>query len=243
MEKQPAIHFNQEDPTQRALMDSVHELAGREQERFFDERVGLLNHRGLVVLLSERMKQAERQFAQEKKAEPLTVVFGDFDGLKRINDTQGHEAGDRALAEFASILRVFNPKVEEKVAESERRGLYLEDFAAAPIICARHTKGDEFVLIISGKSPEEVQEFIAGIQQQVAEKGLSVSFGYQAWEPGYTLRDLIGKSEMRMYAAKHDRQAQETGPESTELMLGKEPPTTSGSVPEEADLPPETPPQ
>lgn len=64
-----------------------------------DEMTGLLNRRGFMqhgqqsVLMSLDMNQTG------------FVVFGDMDGLKKINDTWGHEAGDRAIKAEARILQ------------------------------------------------------------------------------------------------------------------------------------------
>lgn len=64
-----------------------------------DEMTGLLNRRGYMqhgqqtILMSLDMNQTG------------FVVFGDMDGLKKINDTWGHEAGDRAIKAEAKILQ------------------------------------------------------------------------------------------------------------------------------------------
>lgn len=64
-----------------------------------DEMTGLLNRRGYMqhgqqtIMMSLDMNQTG------------FVVFGDMDGLKKINDTWGHEAGDRAIKAEAKILQ------------------------------------------------------------------------------------------------------------------------------------------
>jgi diguanylate cyclase (GGDEF)-like protein len=64
-----------------------------------DELTGLYNRRGFLSLGQQSIDLALRM----KK--PGLVVFCDMDGLKKINDTYGHDAGDRAIAAMAHILR------------------------------------------------------------------------------------------------------------------------------------------
>jgi len=64
-----------------------------------DPLTGLVNRRRLVELLHEILdsrRSVDRQFA---------VLFCDLDGFKKINDTYGHEAGDRVLVEVARRMR------------------------------------------------------------------------------------------------------------------------------------------
>lgn len=64
-----------------------------------DELTGLMNRRGFLSFGQALIAQClERGTAG-------LVVFGDMDGLKEINDTLGHDAGDRAIMEMAGALR------------------------------------------------------------------------------------------------------------------------------------------
>jgi diguanylate cyclase (GGDEF)-like protein/PAS domain S-box-containing protein len=64
-----------------------------------DDLTGLYNRRGFSTL-------AERQLALALRGnQPLLLIFADVDGLKAINDTYGHAAGDQALRDTAAILR------------------------------------------------------------------------------------------------------------------------------------------
>jgi diguanylate cyclase (GGDEF)-like protein len=64
-----------------------------------DTVTGLLNRRAL----SERLLQAT--IHARRRGEPLSVLMIDLDSFKQINDTLGHEAGDRVLVTFADCLR------------------------------------------------------------------------------------------------------------------------------------------
>jgi two-component system cell cycle response regulator len=64
-----------------------------------DDLTGLLNRRGFLLLAQQQLRAARRHGG--------AFVLGllDLDGLKQINDTLGHVAGDRAIAEMADLLR------------------------------------------------------------------------------------------------------------------------------------------
>ena len=64
-----------------------------------DDLTGVLNRRGFLLLAEQQLAVARRT------STPITVLFVDVDGLKRVNDTFGHQAGDRALADVATLMR------------------------------------------------------------------------------------------------------------------------------------------
>jgi diguanylate cyclase len=64
-----------------------------------DELTGLYNRRGFLTMAQDRLKQAGRD------GKSLVIFFADVDGLKRINDTLGHDAGDATLSTAAEVLR------------------------------------------------------------------------------------------------------------------------------------------
>src|SRR5205823_8026171 len=63
-----------------------------------DELTGLYNLRGFLTLATRDQQVARRG------DETLLVAFADLDDLKRVNDTAGHAAGDRALRDTALVL-------------------------------------------------------------------------------------------------------------------------------------------
>ncbi len=73
-----------------------------EQLALTDELTGLRNRRGFLVLADQALRMSRRTRAK------CALVFIDLDGLKRVNDTRGHAAGDALIADAAGVLgRVF----------------------------------------------------------------------------------------------------------------------------------------
>lgn len=115
---------------------------------FNDALTGLGNRRAI----DDRL---EDLFAHERLEEPLSLIVCDVDGLKCINDTFGHEAGDRVLREVGAML--------SRVAGSH------------PGTLAARQGGDEFCLLLVGASEEEVR---ATVEQLTTEaRGLPLGAG------------------------------------------------------------------
>ncbi len=64
-----------------------------------DELTGLYNRRGFIALAEQQLKIADRM----KRG--ISLLFADLDGMKFINDTFGHQEGDRALIDTTNILK------------------------------------------------------------------------------------------------------------------------------------------
>lgn len=64
-----------------------------------DALTGLYNRSGFQQAFASVLDQPENQ------GRPITVIMSDLDGLKYINDTFGHEEGDKAIATVASVLK------------------------------------------------------------------------------------------------------------------------------------------
>ena len=76
-------------------------LANAELENLslVDDLTGLYNRKGFLALAHHRVKLAQRT------GEPFFVAFVDLDDLKQINDTFGHQAGNCALVDAATVLK------------------------------------------------------------------------------------------------------------------------------------------
>jgi GGDEF domain-containing protein len=64
-----------------------------------DELTGLFNRRGFLTLAEYALLTAQRRH------EPMSLAFVDLDRFKHINDTWGHEEGDRALIAIADLMK------------------------------------------------------------------------------------------------------------------------------------------
>ena len=159
-----------------------------------DELTGLLNRRGFATLAEQQMRTAMRTRNR------LWLLFADLDDLKGINDLLGHEAGDRALFEIASLLRKATFREADIVA---RLG------------------GDEFAVLATEISRADGDTLAERFKRAVAraneiqdrECALSVSVGVALFDPEHprALDELIDEADRRMYEAKHPLQATEGG--------------------------------
>ena len=125
-----------------------------------------------------------------------SLVMLDLDRLKEINDTYGHEAGDRALQAIGNVLR-------STVRETD--------------LCARFA-GDEFVIVLWDCSPEHERRRIVEVQNAVAaypfeprpgvRTALSISAGCARFpEDGGSLPELVVAADGCMYQDKANRRA------------------------------------
>lgn len=114
-----------------------------------DELTGLYNRRGF--------NSVSRQYVALAKRSGITLglLYLDLDGLKEINDVQGHSSGDQALIELADSIGY-------AVREND--------------ITAR-LAGDEFVVLAAAENQEQLEMISQRICEDMSSKGLSVSIG------------------------------------------------------------------
>lgn len=117
---------------------------------------------------------------EEGEGLPLGVIFADLNGLKAINDNQGHAAGDRLLKDAASVLdRLFDPQ---------------SVFRAG---------GDEFVVILPGASEVELMEKVDALKgESERTRGVSFAIGSCAIANCKNVRDALQHADARMYEDK-----------------------------------------
>ena len=149
-----------------------------------DTLTGLPNRALFTEQLSSNLFHAER------RNNTLALLFMDLDGFKQVNDTHGHEAGDKLLVEVARRMK-----------EAVRR----EDLVA-------RTGGDEFIIILNDLSTQSDAELIAhkliaAINQPVICNDtichIGISIGIAFYPDNATNPDaLIRHADDAMYSAK-----------------------------------------
>ena len=113
---------------------------------------------------------------------PYAVVFADLNGLKHVNDEDGHGEGDRILKQAAAILSEAFPD-----SEVYRAG------------------GDEFVAIIEGMDEGAAEEKRKQIRERAAEiDGLAFSIGIHIVHGKEDIRAAMSAADREMYAEKRD---------------------------------------
>jgi len=165
--------------------------------RAYLERVDEATTDALTSLANQRfgLTHAARELARAKRhRKPVTIMVGDLDGLKAINDTYGHRAGDVAL---------------------RRVGQCMQGSLRSYDVCARYG-GDEFLVVLS--DCDRMQGEAKALQLQAAVDGLEVevkpgliaqtgvSIGTATYpEDGELLEELIETADARMYSNKLGR--------------------------------------
>jgi diguanylate cyclase (GGDEF)-like protein/PAS domain S-box-containing protein len=145
-----------------------------------DAVTGLANHRRFHERLREEIERALRY------AHPLTLAVIDIDHFKRVNDTHGHQTGDRVLAEVA-----------EQLAAQARTG----DVVA-------RVGGEEFAWLMPDTdvvgavaAADRAREAIASLRPQDA-LSVTVSAGVCEFAPDLDAQSLLGCADDALYAAK-----------------------------------------
>ena len=167
------------DITERKKMEEeIRELS------FRDPLTALYNRRGFITLAEQQLKAAPR--VQRK----MLLAFLDVDNLKRINDTLGHEAGDKVLIDAADVLR--------------------RTFRESDIIA--RVGGDEFAVLAIEMTdlnpellPKRLQHTIDACNADESKPyRLSLSWGMTVYEPETThsLDQLMSAADTLMYAQK-----------------------------------------
>ena len=159
------------------------QLETQQQLARTDALTGLANRKAFDERIGEEIALAQQ------RATPLAIAIADIDHFKRVNDTFGHPAGDRALALFARILRT---------------RVRATDF------CARYG-GEEFVMLfpttnatMAAKVVEQVREFVkeCGFSYKGEPVPLTASFGVTECRRDDDAAMMLERADMAMYEAK-----------------------------------------
>lgn len=136
------------------------DVSDKKQRR--EEIEFLSYHDQLTGLYNRRFYDEELRRLDTKRNLPLTIVMGDVNGLKLINDSFGHALGDEVLKKVADIIM---------------KGFRTDDIVA-------RLGGDEFVILLPKTDTYEVEQIIKRItdlamKEKVGSVDISISFGYQ----------------------------------------------------------------
>ena len=144
-----------------------------------DPLTGLINRRTLET----------RAYELQQRGQLFALAIGDLDHFKRLNDTHGHETGDRALRLFARTLRA---------------SVRTED-----LVC--RFGGEEFVLVFPGLAGAEAASALRRTQEDLLVAtakgnvpGFTVSYGVTDSHQAATLEELLRIADLHLFQAKRE---------------------------------------
>ncbi len=130
------------------------------------------------------------QFQQRASAgEVISLVLLDIDHFKRFNDSFGHQAGDAVLSHFAAMLR-------QRLSRAD--------------LIVRYG-GEEFWLVLSGKTPQQTAELLQAFQCDLRQAPLlydeqslpvTASYGVAALRKAEAIEHCVHRADLALYQAK-----------------------------------------
>lgn len=138
-----------------------------------------LSYRDMLTGLYNRNRYIERLEAYKQvQDQQIGAIYIDLNGLKKVNDEQGHRAGDELIVRAAGTIA----------------GIFAED--------AYRVGGDEFVVILLDVSREDFARKTEQLRRQMQKNGVDASIG-GVWQASTeNLEDLLRLADENMYREK-----------------------------------------
>lgn len=169
------------------IFDALH-VPNLKEEAATDPKTGLANTRHFNAAIARELERAERS------GQVLSLLVGDLDYLRNINNTYGHQAGDTVLIGIADTIR---------------RHIRSSDVAA-------RFGGEEFVILLSDTDKEAARTLAENLRQELEATrfdvghadgpiGATISIGVAAYpQDGRTHEALMHEADLAVYQAKRD---------------------------------------
>lgn len=150
-------------------------LEQRDQQLYLQN----LSYSDTLTHLHNRNGYIERLNVWKKtKPERVGGIFIDLNGLKKTNDEQGHEAGDRLICRMDDLLKEVFPQQAYRIG------------------------GDEFVVILPGIPESEFDAKVQQLREALRRQQVSAAVG-SVWEPApEDVEVLLRRADDRMYCEK-----------------------------------------
>ncbi len=150
-----------------------------------DPLTGLLNRRAGRIQLEKYMTKVDKD-----NNSYVTVVMGDIDYFKNVNDKYGHECGDRVLVTLSEVLR---RHMDEKGVAVRWGG---EEFLLV------YERNRQQVLDELEKLAEEIREIVFTYEEK--KFSLTMTFGVAEYCQGENIDNLVKEADDRLYRGKSE---------------------------------------
>lgn len=160
-----------------AELEALESERGRERsqrEATTDDLTGLVNRRGWNAAIEAEELRASRY------GNPTSIVIVDLDGLKELNDTQGHAAGDELICRAAGVLTA---------------AVRSHDVVA-------RLGGDEFGVLAVECGTTELDSLVERLRSSFARHSVSASVGKAVRNPENGLLHAVMEADRDMYSEK-----------------------------------------
>jgi diguanylate cyclase (GGDEF)-like protein len=156
------------------------EVASVTADAMTDPLTGILNRRGFTTVAQRELERAQRY------GHPLALAFVDVRGLKSVNDTRGHQAGDQLLKQVAALLK-----------ESSRS----HDIVG-------RIGGDELAVMLTEQGVDGMTAVLRRVRAQLPATRSALGFDHD-WDltigmavfprDGHSVEDLLATADRRLY--------------------------------------------
>jgi diguanylate cyclase (GGDEF)-like protein len=158
-----------------------------------DELTGLYNRRGFLAVTEQHLAAIRRN-----QKVPV-ILYADLDGLKAINDSMGHQEGDRALVTAA--------------------GVFKETFRSSDILA--RLGGDECVVLAAIDPGEDIESLSRRLEEKLTDCNmrrsrpydLSISVGLAHFDDQecHSIEELVARADRAMYEDKRRKSSRSVG--------------------------------
>ena len=178
------------------LLLELRKLSKEKLEAEKESKKALQNMANTDFLTGVRNRHAysEHEYALNQKIrnrqiQELAVVACDINGLKHVNDTLGHAAGDKLIKDACALI-----------CEYFKHGAVFR------------VGGDEFAVLLQEKGYDTMKETIAAlnhkVEKNIAENGVVVAIGYSVLEEeDQQVQDVLERADKMMYERKQELKA------------------------------------
>ena len=173
-------------------IDSFNEQAGRMARAFraaLSDLDPLTGTNTRMTMEKELMREQQRM---RRSGRPCSIAIADIDRFKSVNDTYGHQAGDRVLARVTRII---------------------ED-TLRPYDSIYRFGGEEFLICLPDTAPEDARRVLDRVRTTISETpvpidngdslSVTVSFGVAQLVPRRKLNELMERADRALYEAKNN---------------------------------------